>query len=345
MSPLRLILLVLALIIGGTWLVAEFLAARRGGSVTEEIRWGNGEVDLAGTLYLPEGDGPHPAALFIPGWGDWTRSEGLFRVHAERLARRGIAMVIFDKRGCGDSTGEWRRAGLADLAEDALGGVRLLRADPRIDGERIGLFGTSQGGAIGVIAASRSRDVTFLATLSLSTRSPAEHDNFIVGARLRQEGFPDEEIERAVELHRRILEVHRTGLGWEELREEAESARGEAWFEESGIEFPPRDSWRWEAYRDLPIDHDLMSLLVEFPIPLFAAQGEEDWLVPGPRAAGILSRLAREHHRDFTVVMIPAVGHALRERAGWLGRPGWRGSGAYWDALEEWLDEVVGEPG
>ena len=195
-------LLLIVLVVVGTWLVGAMLAAAFKGPIAEPVSWTNGDVELEGSLYWPEGDAPHAAAVFIPGYGDWTRDEQLFRVHAKRMAERGIALLIYDKRGCGESTGDWRRASLAELAEDALGGLRVLRNQEWVDPKRIGLFGTSQGGAIAVIAASRSSDVSFVATLSMSTRSPAEHDNFIVGAKLRKKGYGEEEITRAVGLHR-----------------------------------------------------------------------------------------------------------------------------------------------
>ena len=55
-------------------------------------------------------------------------------------------MLIYDKRGVGESTGDWRTATFSDLAEDALGAVELLKEHQQIDPSRIGLFGLSQGG-------------------------------------------------------------------------------------------------------------------------------------------------------------------------------------------------------
>ena len=310
---------------------------------TEEVHWTNGSVELAGTLHLPDGEGPHPAAVFIHGWGDWARSEKLFREHAERMADDGLAMLIYDKRGCGASTGDWRRARLVDLAEDALGGVRLLREHPRIRANEIGLFGTSQGGAIAVLAASRFPEIAFVATLSLSTRSPAEHDGYIVGATLERKGYSEEQVAAAVGLHRRITDTLRTDQGWEEARDAYESRHDDPWLQDAGVELPPVDSDEWRAYRDLPMDFDPVPLLEELEVPLFAAQGEEDWLVPGPRAVAVLESIRREHERDFTIVLIPKVGHVLRERSGWpVSR--WSWPEAYWSALDDWLDEKVHRP-
>jgi pimeloyl-ACP methyl ester carboxylesterase len=235
---------------------------------TEELRWQNGPVELVGTLHLPTGDGPHPAAVFLHGAGGWTREDELFRVHAERLAARGLALLIYDKRGCGASTGDWRQASFEDLARDALGAVALLREDPRIRGHTIGIFATSQGGTIALLAAERSRDIAFLATLSLSPLSAAAQERDLA--------------ERGVD-----------------------------------ISLQPTPTSR---------DLDPLPLLRRLELPLFAAQGSEDELLPGPRAAATLTGLKEELHKDFTIVLIPGVGHTLRP---------WPES--YWRSLEEWL--------
>jgi hypothetical protein len=73
-----------------------------------------------------------------------------------------VAALIYDKRGCGASTGDWTRAGLHDLAEDALACVRSLRGRPDINADQIGVWGLSQGASIIPIAAGRSPDVAFL---------------------------------------------------------------------------------------------------------------------------------------------------------------------------------------
>lgn len=77
----------------------------------KEVRFSNGEITLSGTVYLPSKTGPHPAVVFIHGDGPDIR-EG-YRFFAELFARRGIAALIYDKRGTGASTGDWQSHDLA----------------------------------------------------------------------------------------------------------------------------------------------------------------------------------------------------------------------------------------
>jgi dipeptidyl aminopeptidase/acylaminoacyl peptidase len=89
-------------------------------------------------------DNPHPAVIFVHGSGAADRESNRF--YADLFARHGIATLIYDKRGVGASTGDWRYVHLNDLAEDALAGVQLLKCRKDINPNQIGIFGGSQGG-------------------------------------------------------------------------------------------------------------------------------------------------------------------------------------------------------
>ena len=116
---------------------------------TERVTWTNGGVRLAGTLYLPASGTKVPAAILLHGSGQMGRLRNagnrVLYNHAEWLASHGIAVLFYDKRGVGESTGEFRQAGFDVLAGDAAGGLALLRAHPRIDPARLGTVGVSQG--------------------------------------------------------------------------------------------------------------------------------------------------------------------------------------------------------
>src|SRR5437660_4929794 len=130
----------------------------------EQVVFHNGEVRLAGTLLLPRADKRVPAVVFVHGAAYHERQDN--REEAEFFARRGIAALIYDKRGCGVSTGDWTAASQHDLAEDALAAVLLLKGRPEIDAGHIGLWGMSQGAGIIPLAAVRSPDVAFLIAVS-----------------------------------------------------------------------------------------------------------------------------------------------------------------------------------
>lgn len=139
----------------------------------EEVTYENpaGGVTLAGTLTLPRGDGPFPAALLITGSGAQDRDETLlghkpFLVLADYLTRRGVAVLRVDDRGVGGSSGDVKTATSEDFAGDVLAGVAFLKGHTKIDPARIGLIGHSEGGLVGPLAASRSDDVSFVVMMA-----------------------------------------------------------------------------------------------------------------------------------------------------------------------------------
>ena len=135
----------------------------------EEVTFQNGLVNLAGTLTLPPGDGPFPAALLISGSGLQDRDQTLFGhkpfwVLADYLTRAGIAVLRVDDPGIGKSTPHPKSPTTADFATDAEAGVAFLKKDNRM--KSIGLIGHSEGGAVAAIVASRSEDIDFVVLMA-----------------------------------------------------------------------------------------------------------------------------------------------------------------------------------
>src|SRR5687768_11801102 len=99
---------------------------------------------VAGTLALPDGDGPHPAVIVLmPGRLDRegnvrNGSLNLGRPLAEALAARGVASYRFDRHGVGKTPGDFRRTGFVDHRHDAAAVLRAIAARPEVRGERVG---------------------------------------------------------------------------------------------------------------------------------------------------------------------------------------------------------------
>jgi len=139
----------------------------RAGRVTFQ----NGEVTLAGNLFIPVGEGPSPAVVIIHGSEKETARDLV--LHSWFFVQHGFAVLTYDKRGVGESGGTYKRVDvknsesvLDELASDALAGVEFLKNHGQIDPNMIGLFGGSQAGWIAPLAASKSSDIAFMALFS-----------------------------------------------------------------------------------------------------------------------------------------------------------------------------------
>lgn len=123
-------------------------------------------VTLAGTLNLPAVGHDLPAVVLVSGTGPIDRDvtilgHRLFLVTAERLAVFGIASLRFDKRGVGESEGDFASAGPDDFVADVLGGWRHLVEVAGFSPGRTGLVGHSEGGMVALTAASRLPRLAF----------------------------------------------------------------------------------------------------------------------------------------------------------------------------------------
>lgn len=118
-------------------------------------------VRLAGTLRLPDGDGPHPAVLMLNGSGSQDRdvtigNHRVFAVLAEALAQAGIASLRLDDRGMGGSDAT-PATGPVELGLDAGAALAFLRASDGVDGGCTGVLGHSEGGIIAFLLPDTSQ--------------------------------------------------------------------------------------------------------------------------------------------------------------------------------------------
>ncbi len=140
---------------------------------TEEVKFENtkNQVTLAGTLSMPKKEGNFPAVILISGSGAQNRDEEIlqhkpFLVLADYLTKNGIAVLRFDDRGFGQSTGDFKKATTMDFANDVQAGVDYLKTRKEINKNKIGLIGHSEGGLIAPIVAGNSKDVNFIVLLA-----------------------------------------------------------------------------------------------------------------------------------------------------------------------------------
>lgn len=140
----------------------------------EDVAFTNSKTGdvLAGTLTLPRKTGLYPAVVLITGSGPLNRDEEVggghkpFLVLADHLTRHGIAVLRFDDRGVGKSTGDFAKATSMDFADDVESAVEYLKTRKEIEASKIGLIGHSEGGTIAAIVASRSQDIDFITLLA-----------------------------------------------------------------------------------------------------------------------------------------------------------------------------------
>ncbi|MBX3030646.1 MAG: alpha/beta hydrolase [Chloroflexi bacterium] len=239
-----------------------------------ELRVRSGAVDLAGTLWLPASPGPHPAVLMVGGSGPTDRDNDVyFPPIRARLLERGIAVASFDKRGVGESTGDWYDGGPAELTADALAEAAALRDHAGIDAERVGLFGHSQGGWVVLEAAAADRRTAFVITNSGPGVTPAVQERFSVATRMRRAGRSERDVEGALGRFDAMVDRIRSGASLEAV---ADLASDE---DLSTLTLVPTSADVLRLMRPW-IDHDPRSALERIRAPMLAIFGSVDPVVP-----------------------------------------------------------------
>jgi hypothetical protein len=141
--------------------------------LSEDVKFDNKKagIKLAGTLTIPQGDGPFPVVILITGSGSQNRNEELmghkpFWVIADHLSRNGIAVLRFDDRGVGQSQNSSSPSTSADFATDVESAFNYLKTNPKIDPKEIGLAGHSEGGLIAPMVAAANDGIAFIISLA-----------------------------------------------------------------------------------------------------------------------------------------------------------------------------------
>ena len=327
----------------------------------EEVTFENkaAGVKFTGTLTLPKGKGPFPAVVMITGSGAHDRDESLlghrpFLVIADYLTRKGVAVLRYDDRGAGGSTGDKLAVTDEDLAGDVLAAVAFLKGRAEIDTKKIGLIGHSEGGLIAPIAAAKSDDVAFIVLLAgpgllgeeilyrqgeLIGKAAKVDEKAIARQRAMQEKLfailKKEKDDKALRASIDALIEEETAKLTDEEKKEAEKQKGTVEAQAKVMLTP------WFRFF---LTYDPASTLKRVKCPVLALNGERDVQVPAkPDLEAIEKALKAGGNKDVTVKEMPKLNHlfqtcetgglaeygrieetfaptALEEISGWIGK-------------------------
>ena len=130
-----------------------------------------GTHQLAATLTLPKGEGRFPAVLLLSGSGpddkDYSKfGHKRFWLMADTLTQQGIAVLRFDERGVGNSTGDFSQAGFKEFTDDVESLISELVKHPKINLNKIGLLGHSEGAMVASISAFENPHIDFVVLMA-----------------------------------------------------------------------------------------------------------------------------------------------------------------------------------
>ncbi|HEX6560143.1 MAG TPA: alpha/beta fold hydrolase [Longimicrobiales bacterium] len=285
----------------------------------------NQAVRLNGLLLLPRGAGPFPAIVLVHGSGPWVIDDNLaWQAHARAFQKRGFAVLVYDKRGAGASTGRLGDGDYQDLARDVVAGVELLRGRRDIEKRAVGLLGYSEGGWVSLIAAhilqQRGQPPAFLVFSSAPAVSPATQTLYANTMELQARDVADSTIAASSRTLISLWDYYRraaadsslaTAAARQQLRAEL-AAVAHLGSSEIPRDLAPYDRDRYAAAARR-LFFEPVPLLETLSCPLLAAFGAADDVVDAAQSAAILRSLAKQR-RDISVRVFPGVGHSLIQK-------------------------------
>ncbi len=291
-------------------------------------------ITLAGTLTFPREQGPFPAVILIAGMGpndrDYTMSNHkLFLVLADYLTRQGIAVLRFDKRGVGQSTGIFDTTlTSADFARDVEAGIAYLKTRPEINAQQIGLVGHSEGGLIASMVAAGSKDVAFVILMAGVLATKIADAVELTALQLRADGASKDFLAYDRALRTQLLSIvtqepdaakakkelfalieHHWQMLPEATRKEATKLPFAITQENAADTVAMLNSPWYRFY----LSYDLTSVLKKLTIPVLAMAGGHDWVASPSIVFPIMKKaLKQASNKDFILRELPNLNHWLQ---------------------------------
>ncbi len=280
-----------------------------------DLRFKSGSNVLVGTIYLPDQFdsfplvvNAHPASLPL-------RSDPYYDHLKTTLPEHGIGFLVFDRRGSGDSSGDFETASFEDLAEDVAAAVYAARERYSQRISNVTLLGASQGAWIEPLAAKKSDQIDNLILVSACGVTPADQMTYSALTALGRAGYGMEVQNRVRAIRARTDNYFRNSVGKQDLLRELKEIQAEPWFKlaflPGDIDLPddPRQSkWFLEMdYQPLLVWRDICNS------SLFLYAEDDLWVPVDVSMANYRIATAHLPHVEFQV--IPNTDHLMVELA------------------------------
>jgi len=318
----------------------------------EEIRFSSakGNGTLAGTLTIPQGAGPFPAALLVAGSGPQNRDEAIaghspYLVWSDYLTRKGISVLRYDKRGIGKSSGDFSSATTEDFAADAAAAIAYLKSRKEIAPAKVGVVGHSEGGLIAPILAgdgAGNGSIAWIVLLAAPAQTGEqvmlEQSEAIAGAA----GMPQAQVLRSLDFDRQAYALVRSEKDSALLEKKLDAMVTSSGIAEGAVPASVQAqinmlSSPWFRYF---LDYDPLPALEKVKCPVLALNGERDLQVIAKENLALIQKtLEGAGNKDVTTREIPHLNHLFQHAES--------GTPAEYGAIEETISpealEIVGD--
>jgi pimeloyl-ACP methyl ester carboxylesterase len=330
---------------------------------SEEVTFENRDagIMLAGTFTYPKEGKNFPVVILVTGSGPQNRDEELLGhkpvlVWSDFLTRNGFAVLRYDDRGFGKSTGDFSKALTTDFASDAIAAVEYLKKRGEVNKSEIGIIGHSEGGIVAPIAANKSKDVAFVVLVGGPAVTGAEIIRLQTKLIMKQNGASEEKIQQQDDFYKAAFDVILNTADLNDTRKRVEKLT-EEYLNKLSPEQKPEDSKTaidqlsnellspWFRFF---LKYDPRPELTKISIPVLALYGENDLQVPPSQNKDeMIKALDKSSSKKHDVIVMPGVNHLFQKTEGHSPMD-YAGieettSPEMLELMTKWLKEVVGK--
>lgn len=299
----------------------------------DELMIANEDVEIAGTLVLPDGVDQPQLVILISGSGAQNRDSEIvgfrpFADIAEHFKSQDIASFRFDDRQVGQSTGNYSNASLSALASDVNAIIQFLQDSVDTQFEKIALLGHSQGGIVAGQVARLNPNVDQLILMASPAVDMMRILRFQVRQAYEQINLPDDAIQNEIDAREDLMRAISSSDGVDTARELYKNAYEEVLnsLSDEQLQALPEDReafierqtnqlvsfYRSPQMRSL-LFHDPTENLSELSMPVLALFGEKDTQVPDELNEPPLREALSEAGNEFEVVVMENANHLFQE--------------------------------
>jgi dienelactone hydrolase len=304
------------------WTIYTYAVHIRYNGSVENVTFMTDDVTLRGWFIKPAGPDPHPAVVLLHGAGPLTGDALPVRIVTNAFLRCGVSVLTYDKRGVGESGGNFERNAYQDFVADGISAVRYLKSRSDVDDGAIGLVGSSEGGWFTPEIAHRTGDVSFIINRAGSALPKIETELWETRHELMHKGVNGEVLDESIRVR---------GMVWHfivEVSAEPALAGGEKWrlidadlatfhrrYSDSKAAWklarmPEYDAKEFQTFVAV-MGYDPQPYIGQISIPMLYIYAKDDENIPTAGSVSYLQTLKTQEGKDIDIRVIPGVKHSM----------------------------------
>jgi pimeloyl-ACP methyl ester carboxylesterase len=298
-------------------------------------------VLLSAEVFTPETKKPHPALVLLHGSSMNLKKQYSF--YADFFAGLGFEVLLFDKRGSGESTGNYAASRYGDLIDDAVSCLEFMKNRASVDKNKIGLWGYSQGAMLLPMIATKTDIPAFLLAKSPEVFGATEGGAYSDGLRILNRGNTPGDAQIVAQSYRTVEKMIREGSDYKEVENFInQNARKYGFMDQTGLYGSitiNKSDFEGYYWKDRTID--FYPYWEKLEIPTLALFGEDDDILNAVKNESALKSL---HRGNIETKMFPRAGHNLKKAfnpAKYSDFDWPRAIPGYLETMKKWLAQEV----